>query len=155
MNLQENIHRIHQMMGVINEDKRGESFKNMINKHGLYHSIKLMGGFDYSMEDFISNEDKIKFIKEVVSKLCEKYDDVEVASFNLDGVQIEYYETDEEKQVIEYYREELIIVERYTKEEDGVDYDYDDFYLGSFEVPYEELTHSLINEIFYLMLEQI
>ena len=43
-------------------------------------------------------------------------------------------------------------MERFTKEVDGAEYDYDDFYLGSFQVPYEELTHSLINEIFQLKL---
>jgi hypothetical protein len=46
-------------------------------------------------------------------------------------------------------------VERFTKEVDGAEYDYDDFYLGSFQVPYEELTHSLINEIFHLMITKI
>ena len=149
MNLHENIHRIHQMMGVINEDNRGKSFKNMIDKHGLYYAIKLMGGFDYSMEDYISKENKIKFIKEVVEKLCEKYDDVEVAQYNLNGNQVQYDEEDGEKLMIEYYRPEFVIVERYKYGEE------DDYYLGSFEVPYEELSHSLINEIFHLMLEEI
>ena len=55
-------------MGVINEDNRGKSFRNMIDKHGLYYAIKLMGGFDYSMEDYISKEDKITFIKEKVNE---------------------------------------------------------------------------------------
>ena len=156
MNLHENIHRIHQMMGVINEDNRGKSFKNMIDKHGLYYAIKLMGGFDYSMEDYISKEDKITFIKEIVTKLCEEYDDVEVGGpFFSGNWGIIYDETYEEKQIIEYYRPEYIIVERFTKEVDGAEYDYDDFYLGNFEKPYEELTHSLINEIFHLMITKI
>ena len=154
MNLQENIHRIQSVMGVITEEK-DPLIKQMINDIGLYGTIKMMGGFNNSIDEHLSKEDKIKFIKEVVSKLCEKYDDVEVASVNLGGTQIKYDETDEEKQVIEYYREEFIIVERYAKEDDDVDVDYDDFYLGGFEVPYEELTHSLINEIFHLMLEEI
>lgn len=153
MNLQENIHRIHQMMGVINEDNRGELFKNVVNKHGVYYAIKLMGGFDYSVDEYLSNEDKIKFIKDVVTKLCEKYDDVEVSSLELDSFPIIYDETDDESQVIEYYRPEDIIIERYKISSDD-DYD-DDNYLGRFRETYEELTHSLINEIFYLMLEKI
>ena len=143
-------------MGVINEDNRGKSFRNMINKYGLYYAIKLMGGFDYSMEDYISKEDKITFIKEIVEKLCEEYDDVEVGGpFFSGNWGIIYDENDVEKQIIEFYRPEYIIVERFTKEVDGAEYDYDDFYLGSFEIRYEELTHSLINEIFHLMLTKI
>jgi hypothetical protein len=153
MNLQEQIYRIQGLM--VTEGKEG-AIKSMIEKHGLYHSIKLMGGFDYSMEDYISKEDKITFIKEIVIKLCEEYDDVEVGGpFFSGNWGIIYDETYEEKQIIEYYRPEYIIVERFTKEVDGAEYDYDDFYLGNFEVPYEKLTHSLINEIFHLMLTKI
>ena len=153
MNLQEQIYRIQGLM--VTEGKEG-AIKSMIEKHGLYHSIKLMGGFDYSMEDYISKEDKITFIKEIVIKLCEEYDDVEVGGpFFSGNWGIIYDETYEEKQIIEYYRPEYIIVERFTKEVDGAEYDYDDFYLGNFEKPYEELTHSLINEIFHLMLTKI
>ena len=153
MNLQEQIYRIQGLM--VTEGKEG-AIKSMIEKHGLYHSIKLMGGFDYSMEDYISKEDKITFIKEIVTKLCEEYDDVEVGGpFFSGNWGIIYDETYEEKQIIEYYRPEYIIVERFTKEVDGAEYDYDDFYLGNFEVPYEKLTHSLINEIFHLMLTKI
>ena len=153
MNLQEQIYRIQGLM--VTEGKEG-AIKSMIKKHGLYHSIKLMGGFDYSMEEYVSKEDKITFIKEIVIKLCEEYDDVEVGGpFFSGNWGIIYDETYEEKQIIEYYRPEYIIVERFTKEVDGAEYDYDDFYLGNFEVPYEKLTHSLINEIFHLMLTKI
>ena len=155
MNLQENINRIQSMMGVITEVK-ASLIKKMIDELGVMSTINLMGGFDYSMDEHISKEDKIKFIKEVVEKLCEKYDDVEVAQYNLNGNQIQYGEEDGEKQMIEYYRPEFVIVERYKYvEEPDDDDDNDDYYLGAFEVPYEKLTHSLINEIFHLMLEEI
>ena len=155
MNLQENINRIQSMMGVITEDRKEMVIKNMIDDIGVIGAIKMMGGYNPLIEEHLSREDKIEFIKEVVTKLCEKYDDVEISSVNLNGTQIVYDETYEEKQVIEYYREDFIIVERYDKEVTDVEFDYDDSLLGGFEVPYEELTHSLINEIFHLMLEQI
>ena len=98
MNLQEQIYRIQGLM--VTEGKEG-AIKSMIKKHGLYHSIKLMGGFDYSMEDYISKEDKITFIKEIVIKLCEEYDDVEVGGpFFSGNWGIIYDETYEEKQII-------------------------------------------------------
>jgi hypothetical protein len=155
MNLQENIHRIQSMMGVITEDRKEMVIKNMIDDIGVIGTIKMMGGYSPSIEEHLRREDKIKLIKGVVRKLCEKYDDVEISSVNLNGTQIVYDETYEEKQVIEYYREDFIIVERYDKEVTDVEFDYDDSLLGSFEVPYEELSDSLINEIFHLMLEQI
>jgi hypothetical protein len=140
---------------MVTEGKEG-AIKSMIEKHGLYYAIKLMGGFDYSMEDYISKEDKITFIKEIVTKLCEEYDDVEVGGpYFSRNMGIIYDETYEEKQIIEFYNPVFITVERFTKEVDGAEYDYDDFYLGSFQVPYEELTHSLINEIFHLMITKI
>ena len=152
MNLQENIERIQSMMGLITEDKDSLT-KKMIDELGVMATINLLGNFDYSMEDFVSREQKIKFIKEVVVKLCEKYDDDEVAQYNLNGNQIQYGEEDGEKQMIEYYTPGYIVVERYKYVEEPDD--NDDYYLGAFEVPYEKLSHSLINEIFHLMLEEI
>ena len=151
MNLQENIYRIQSMMGVITEDKDSLSRK-MIDELGVMATINLLGSFDYSMEDYVSREQKIKFIKEVVEKLCEKYGDDEVAQYNLNGNQIQYGEEDGEKQMIEYYTPGYIVVERYKYKEDEM---YDDYYLGAFEVPYEKLSDSLINEIFHLMLGEI
>lgn len=145
MNLQEQIYRIQGLM--VTEGKEG-TINSMIKKHGLYSTIKLIGGYNNSMGDYLFKEDKIVFIKEVVTKLCEEYDDVEVGG-------IIYDETDEEKQIIEFYNPVFITVERFTKEVNDAEYDYDDFYLGSFELPYEDLTHSVIDKIFHLMLTKI
>jgi len=156
LNLIENIQRIQSLLSENKEDM----LKNMISKHGLYYSIKLMGCFDNSMDEYLSNEDKINGIKDVVTNLCKKYDDIEISSFNLKGHQIEYDETDDESQVIEFYTPEEITVERFNllsddEEYDDEEYDDNDLYIGSFTKTYEELHPSLINEIFYYMLEQI
>ena len=156
MNLHENIQRIHQMMGIINENKA----INLIKDMGLYDAVRYIGGYD-KLEKMIgdyefSKEDKIKFIKEIVTRLCEGYDDMEVGSFNLCGDKIVYDETDNEKQTIEYYNPEEITVERYSTDDEDYDtFSEDDFYIDSFKVPYEELTHSLINKIFYFMIAEI
>ena len=134
---------------MVTEGKEG-TINSMIEKHGLYSTIKLIGGYNNSMGDYLSKEDKIVFIKEVVTKLCEEYDDVDV---EVGG--IIYDETDEEKQIIEFYNPIFITVEKFTKEVNDAEYDYDDFYLGSFELPYEDLTHSVIDKIFHLMLTKI
>lgn len=153
MNLQEQIYRIQGLM--VTEGKEG-AIKSMIEKHGLYHAIKLMGGFDYSMDEYLSTKDKIKGIKDIVTKLCEKFDTNELGGYGFASSNpIIYDETNDEKQVIEYYAPEHITVERYSKEEIDVDVDYDDYYINSFEVPYEKLPTSLITEIFYLMIGEI
>ena len=141
---------------IVKENKVIDTISNM----GIYDAVRYFGGYDklrQMMGDYeLSKEEKIVFVKEIVEKLCEEYDDVEIGGpFFSGNWGIIYDETYEEKQIIEFYRPEYIIVERFAKEEDGVDYDYDDFYLGSFEVPYEKLTHSLIDKIFNLMLSKI
>ena len=141
---------------IVKENKVIDTINNM----GIYDAVRYFGGYDklkQMMGDYeLSKEEKIVFVKEIVEKLCEEYDDVEIGGpFFSGNWGIIYDETYEEKQIIEFYRPEYIIVERFTKEVDGADYDYDDFYLGSFEVPYEELTHSLIDKIFNLMLSKI
>ena len=141
---------------IVKENKVIDTINNM----GIYDAVRYFGGYDklrQMMGDYeLSKEEKITFVKEIVEKLCEEYDDVEIGGpFFSGNWGIIYDETYEEKQIIEFYRPEYIIVERFTKEVDGADYDYDDFYLGSFEVPYEKLTHSLIDKIFNLMLSKI
>ena len=102
----------------------------------------------------IMDEGKDAFVSR--ASFDQEYDDVEVGGpYFSRNMGIIYDETYEEKQIIEFYNPVFITVERFTKEVDGAEYDYDDFYLGSFQVPYEELTHSLINEIFHLMITKI
>lgn len=156
--INENINRIHQMMGIINENK----VVDVVQEMGLYQATRYFGGYDKVtklMGDYeFSKEDKITFIKDVVTKLCEEEDDIEVGGFGFSwGNHIIYDETDKEKQLIEFYSSEYITVSRESTvmDDDNDTDDYDDFYLGSFKLPYEKLTHSLITEIFYLMLTKI
>ena len=148
------------LIGTIKSILKENKVVNLINDMGIYDTIRYFGGYNklkQMMGDYeFTKEEKIQFIKDIVAKLCEEYDDVEVGGpgFSWEG-SIVYDETYEEKQLIEYYRPEYIVVERYTKEISGYDYDYDDFYLGSFNIKYENLNHSIVDKIFYLMLSKI
>lgn len=69
MNLQENIHRIQSMMGVITEDDNTAKIDKMMNDIGLSNTIKFLGGYDSFKKLYggdISNEDKINFINQSV-----------------------------------------------------------------------------------------
>jgi len=67
MNLQENINRIHQMMGVINEDNRF-NIKKMVDVVGIVDTIRYLGGYEKFKEqgglDILTKDDKIDVIKD-------------------------------------------------------------------------------------------
>ena len=71
MKLQENIERIHEIMGgVITEDRKEMFIKNMIDDIGLADTIKMMGGYD-EVEPYLTDEDKVKFIKDIVFEVID------------------------------------------------------------------------------------
>ena len=71
MNLQENIHRIQSMMGVIIENDGPSKIDKMINQIGLGSTIKFFGGYENFKEVYgedISKEDKINFINQSIKE---------------------------------------------------------------------------------------
>jgi hypothetical protein len=149
MNLHENIHRIQSLLS----ENREEMVKNMISKHGLYHTIKLMGELPPDMEKYISIEDMIDFIKTAVTKLCDEEDDIEVGGTDFYSIPIVYKETEDQIYLIEFYRREGVVIERYVT--GGDNYDDGDNYLGSHLKRYEQLSPSILTEIFHLMMTKI
>jgi hypothetical protein len=149
MNLQENIHRIQSLL----TENRDEMIKNMIPKHGLYYTIKLMGELPPDMEKYISIEDMIDFIKTTVTELCDEEDDIEVGGHGFYPVPIVYEETEDQIHLIEFYRPEGVVIERYVT--GGDDYDDEDNYIGSHLKRYEQLSPSILTEIFHLMITKI
>ena len=148
MNLQENIYRIQSLLS----ENKEEMIKNMISKHGLYHSIKLMGGLQPDIEKYISIEDMIDFIKTAVTELCDEIDDIEVGGGDF-GNRIVYKETEDQIHLIEFYRREGVVIEKYVTA--GDDYDDGDNYLGSYLKRYEQLSPSILTEILHLLITQI
>ena len=69
MNLQENINRIHQMMGIINEDN-SSNIKKMVDVVGIVDAIRYLGGYEKFKEqgglDILTKDDKIDVIKDNV-----------------------------------------------------------------------------------------
>lgn len=131
MNLHEDIDRIKEVMGVLNEDSRSNTIMNMINDIGLYNTIKMMGNYEdvlnYINYEDISDADKIKFIQEVVESKSPNmrragnisihdmgippisYDshsntDREITSFGMNGVTINVYKNGKfaDQQVVPY-----------------------------------------------------
>ena len=82
MRLQENIHRIQEIMGgVITEDRKEMFIKNLIDDIGIENTIKMVGGYD-EVEPYLSDEDKVKYIKDKVLEIAD--------NLGLNGVILSY-----------------------------------------------------------------
>jgi hypothetical protein len=151
MNLNENIYRIKSLM---TENK--EIVLSLIKDMGIYDSIRYFGGFDRiksKLGDYeFSKDEMVQFIKEIVTKLCDEMDDIEVGGNDF-GNRIVYKETEDQIHLIEFYRREGVVIERYVTS--GDDYDDGDNYIGGYLKRYKDLSPSIITEIFYLLLTQI
>jgi hypothetical protein len=151
MNLNENIQRIKFLM---TENK--EIVLSLIRDMGIYDSIRYFGGFDRiksKLGDYeFSKDEMVQFITEIVTKLCDEEDDIEVGGNDF-GNRIVYKETEDQIHLIEFYRREGVVIEKYVTS--GDDYDDGDNYIGGYLKRYKDLSPSIITEIFYLLLTQI
>jgi hypothetical protein len=149
MNLQENIHRIQSMMGIINENKVGDIIQDM----GVYDAIRYFGGYNNltkMMGDYVlSNEDMIGFIKEVVQHLSDKYNDDGVSVWDLDMSPITIGHPDEVLQQIEYFSSNgFVSINVY----EGEYYDKDK---GGYTEQYEDLDDNTLDEVFLFMVDAL
>ena len=137
MNLHENIHRIHQMMGVINEDKKDETIRNLIDRLGVSDAIKMVGNY-YVIEPYLKEIDKVKFIKDKVNDLTE-WIGGGVGLVEIDEEPIHYDEDENEIEQIEYLNTNSVTVDVYDADMNG--------HLGDFNVKYESLPGQILDEL--------
>jgi hypothetical protein len=129
MNLQENIHRIKDMMGVINEDNRPNVFKKMIDELGITSAIKMAGNY-YMIEPYLKVVDKVNFIKEKVSEL------------GRGGISLR--EIGEEPIVYDDYDNDHKQIEFLGRDRAYVDIYYRGHNVGDERIPYESLSVEII-----------
>ena len=145
MNLQENIHRIQSMMGVINEDNRPNVFKKMIDELGITNAIKMAGGDYYAIEPYLKEIDKVNYIKEKVNDLTE-WIGGGVGLVEIDEEPIHYDEDENELKQIEYLNTNSVTVDVYDADMNG--------HLGDYNIPYESLPSQILDEIFRMLLDK-
>jgi hypothetical protein len=150
MNLQEQISRIHSILG-LTESKLTLSdnsrLNNLLNKTiesvGLTTAIKLFGGGE-EIKEYINNtelsrKNKIEFIKYV-------YSEIGGTSFSeIYENPIHYPSGNETHEEIAYMTDDVVIVDVYAGHE------YNE-HVGEFDVPYEDLSDDMIDEIFDITL---
>ena len=137
MNLQENINRIHQMMGVINEDNRLNVIKNMIDELGIISAIKMAGNY-YMIEPYLKVVDKVNFIKEKVSEL------------GRGGISLR--EIGEEPIVYDDYDNDHKQIEFLGRDRAYVDIYYRGHNVGDERIPYESLSVEIIEQLVEILL---
>ena len=148
MNLNENINRIHQMMGIINENKVADVVQEM----GLYQAIRYFGGYDKVnklMGDYVfSNEEMIDFIRDAIKHLAEKYNSMGISTYELNMDSIPYGSPDDESHQIEYFNPEYVTIDVY----DGEDYER---HKSSYKERYEDLDDNTLDEVFLFMVDAV
>ena len=142
MNLHENIHRIHQMMGVINEDKKDETIRNLIDRLGVSDAIKMVGNY-YMIEPYLKEIDKVNFIKEKVNDLTE-WIGGGVGLAEIDEEPIHYDEDKNEIKQIEYLGKNGVTIDVYDTNPKR--------HLDNFNVKYESLPGQILDELVEILL---
>jgi len=134
MNLHKDIHRIQSLL----TENREEMIKNMIDKHGLYHAIKLMGNY-YLIEPYLKEIDKVNYIKEKVSQICDEFGANGFGLVEVDSAPIFYSEDEDELRQIEYLGRKQLYVDVYSSDTNSN--------LGDFKVSYESLPGQILDEL--------
>ena len=152
MNLQENIQRIQSLL----TENKEEMIKGVIEKYGLHHAIKLMGGYEPILnvidhDNYFSKEDRIDFIREVVIELVRKYDDDQtsgISIYELDMSPIRLYEPEEGDNLlqIEYFNPGFVSID--IIDTDGIG-------IGGYTRKYDELDDEVIDKIFIFMIDAL
>ena len=138
MNLQENIERIHEIMGgVITEDKENNVIKNMIDELGITSAIKMVGNY-YMIEPYLKVIDKVNFIKEKVSEL------------GRGGISLR--EIGEEPIVYDDYDNDHKQIEFLGRDRAYVDIYYRGHNVGDERIPYESLSVEIIELLVEILL---
>lgn len=145
MNLYENIQRIQSLL----TENKEEIIKNMIDKHGLNHVIKLMGGYDSVLNilgnEYFTDDIKIKYVKDKVNDLCDNYGGgVGLAEIN--EPPIFYGENEDTLKQIEYLGKNFVYVDVYKHNGEN--------HTGDFSVTYDTLPTQVLDELFRMLINQ-
>ena len=153
MNLQENIHRIQSMMGVITEDDKTSKISKMIEDIGLSNAIKFFGGvkdFEELFQEYdISRENKIKFIKETVVEVCDDMGFEPENGFWVIDIGMEpivYFKDEDILEQMELFTPDYVVVFMYGGEDNFREQ-------GDFKDYYEDLSESTLDKIVEFMIE--
>jgi len=152
MNLQENIHRVKQMMGIINEDDKSTKIYNMVDEMGLMTAIKFFGSYDNIVDMYggsinLTKEKKIEFIREVIYTVSKIYESTSLSVFNLGMNPISLYvpKSGQNLQQIEHFNVDFVTIDVIG----GVNFTEN---IGGYTSKYEDLSDEVLDKVFDFMI---
>jgi len=181
MKLHENIQRIHQMMGLISEDKKADFAKKMIDTlGGLREAMKYYGGFQnlkkylnlaydrksdkwvpastletkpVDLSGILTREDKINFIKDMMETELHQ---LSYGDSNWDENEYSVLESTEtyEKVAFTYYYDELDVTTFY-KDKNGEFTSQNEMNDYSETIKYEDLPDDMLDKAFEFIANKV
>ena len=142
MNLIENIQRINTL---ISEDKKEHTIRTIVDKMGVANSIKMVGNY-YMIEPYLKEIDKVIYIKEKVSQLCDDFGGNGFGLVEIDEEPIHFGEDDGELRQIEYLGRKQLYVDVYDEEINS--------HRGDFKVQYESLPGQILDELVEILINK-
>ena len=124
----------------------------MIDKHGLYHAIKLMGGYENILHfidhENIDDEEKIITIKHIVKELSDLLDESGISTYDTGLSPVRYSIDSYEEKVISYFGKTRVSVDVYGGHK------YEDL-VGTYAMDYENLPKDVLDNVFILMVDSL
>jgi hypothetical protein len=131
------------MMGVINEDKKGETIRNLIDKMGISDAIKMVGNY-YMIEPYLKEIDKVNFIKEKITKINDDGSGIGLHEINEEP--LHYSDGDGEEHQIEWLGLNSVDISVYEDEYSG--------HLRDYYVKYESLPGQILDELVEILINK-
>jgi hypothetical protein len=129
------------MMGVINEDKKDETIRNLIDRLGVSDAIKMVGNY-YLIEPYLKEIDKVNYIKDRVKELGGGSG---FGMTEIDEEPLHYGETEDgELHQIEWLGTKSVDVSIYNDEMGA--------HLNDYYVNYESLPGQILDELVEILL---
>lgn len=132
MNLKENIFRIQSLLF---ENNLNDKVLKLVDKFGIEYVYETIG---HVVINYLSKDDKIKFIKNKVALLCEEFCSSGISVHELNREPIFYKEENGELEQIEYFNDYGVYVDVYN----------DDDHISDYMIYYEVLPEDSLNDVF-------
>ena len=139
MNLYEDIHKMQSIMGVITEDNKNNVIRKIVDDIGLKTAIQMVGNY-YAIEPYLTDVDKVNYIKDRVSELGRGG----ISFHDMDEDPILVYKNGNEVKQIEFLGKDRAYINSY----------YRNGLVGDERVPYEDLPGQIIDELTEILINK-
>jgi len=139
MNLYKDIHKMQSIMGVITEDNKNNVIRKMIDDIGLKTAIEMVGNY-YEIESYLTDVDKVNYIKDRVSELGRGG----IGLYNIDEEPIVVYKNGNALGQIEFLGKDRAYINTYHR----------NALVGDERVPYEDLPGQIIDELTEILINK-